>query len=112
MTTAIPAGSKLLSFSFKRFGGTDAVVDLAGLPRGASTGVRRIRIITQIARSLIGVSGIERVWLSSSGRPWGLWSTSGRVLDRPYSYKNLGGRVCASKPGTEDVPGDCFTPLP
>lgn len=112
LTTAIPPHSKLLSLSFKGLGGTDAVADLGSLPMGGSTGVRRIRIITQVTRSLIGVSAIERVWLRSEGRPWGLWTMSGGILDQPHSYRNLGGQVCASKPGTEAVSGDCLTPLP
>jgi hypothetical protein len=33
--------------------------------------MRQVRIITQITRTLIGVSGIERVRLLNDGRQWG-----------------------------------------
>jgi hypothetical protein len=47
--------------SHKRHG-TDETVNLTGLPLQQTTDVMRTaRIITQIARTLIGVSGIERV---------------------------------------------------
>ena len=80
---------------------------------GAGDGVRRVRIMTQLARTSIGSGGIGRVWLRSAGRPWGLWLMKGGFDDRPIDYGTLVGlNVCASKPGTEAVPGDCFSALP
>jgi hypothetical protein len=38
----------------------------------------------------------------------------GGIIDRPIDYQTLLGfyGICAAKPGTEAVPGDCFTALP
>ena len=111
VTTAIPAGVKLLSFRIEA--NTSAIVNLSGLPAKAG-GVDRVRVITQITRSLVGLSGIERVWVRNEAKPWGLWRMSGGVADVAYGYKNLLGftRICAAKPGTEAVEGDCFSALP
>ncbi|HEX6506033.1 MAG TPA: GerMN domain-containing protein [Chloroflexota bacterium] len=111
--SAIPSGVTLRSFSTRGFGETEAVVDLSGLPESAN-GVDRVRMITEVTRTLVGVSGLQRVWLHDDGHPWGLWDTHGGMPDRPHDYGELLGfyRVCASKPGTETVEGDCFTALP
>jgi len=84
--TAIPGGTKLLSF---RIAGTDvAIIDLSGLAaRGAPTD--RVRVITQVTRSLVGLSGIRRVRLRNDGQPWGLYRVSGGVADIAYGYDNL-----------------------
>jgi spore germination protein GerM len=112
LTTAIPAETKLLSFRVEDH--TSAVVRLTGLPTAGASGVDRVRIITQIMRSLVGLSGIERVWLRNDGVPWGLWRMQGGISNRPYDYDAMLGwsHVCAAKPGTEAVPGDCFSALP
>jgi len=92
-----------------------AFVDLAGLPAPGRAGpVRLTRIGTQIARSLIGVSGITRIWIRSNGRPWGFLSVHGSVLRKPWDYPLLVslGTVCGAKWHTESVSGDCFSPLP
>lgn len=110
ITSALPSSAVLRSF---RLDGSSAVVELVGLPTGAN-GIDRARVITQITRSLVGLSGIEQVWLREDGQPWGLWRMDGGVRDVPYGYDDLLGyfRICASKPGTEAVEGDCFSALP
>jgi spore germination protein GerM len=104
VTTAIPAGVKVLSFRIDA--NTRAVVNLSGLPAKAG-GVDRVRVITQITRSLVGLSGIERVSLRNNGKPWGLWRMSGGVADVAYGYENLLGftRICGGR-------GGCFSALP
>jgi hypothetical protein len=111
ITSALPSSVELRSLRTEA--NAEAVVDLAGLPTDAG-GVDRARIITQITRSLVGLSGIERVRLRDRGEPWGLWRMSGGVMDVSYGYDDLLGlfRVCSAKPGTEAVEGDCFTALP
>ena len=84
LTTAIPARTRLVSFRSDSV----AVVGLTGLPQSAS-GVNRVRVLTQIVRSLVGLSGIERVRVRNDGRPWGLWLQSGGVDDRPLGYDDL-----------------------
>lgn len=86
LVTAIPAAAKLVSFRIEA--NTTAIVDLSGLPRRDS-GVDRVRVITQVVRSLVGLSGIERVRLRNDGKPWGLWRMSGGVADVAYGYDNL-----------------------
>ena len=86
LRTAIPDGTRLLSL--RAATGGVAVVNLTGLP-GNDTPVDRVRVITQIARSLIGLSGIERVRLRNEGQPWGLWLMSGGVADTAYGYREL-----------------------
>jgi len=70
--------------------------------------------LTQVARTLIGLNDIERVWLRVDGRAWGLWDLEGNTRDDAIDYDRLRGffRICAAKRGTEAVPGDCFTALP
>lgn len=111
ITSAIPEAVELLAFSIE--GRNTGVVDLGGLPKAANA-VERVRVITQMTRSLVGLSGIERVRLRSNGEPWGLWQMSGGVADEAYSYEKLLGfsRVCIGKPGTETEEGDCFSALP
>ncbi len=112
LTTAIPAETKLVSLRIDDH--TGAVVNLSGLPTVGSDGVDRVRIITQITRSLIGLSGIQRVWLRNDREGWGLWRMDGGISERPYDYDDMVAwfHICASKPGTEAVPGDCFSALP
>jgi hypothetical protein len=112
ITSAIPPRTEIRSLSFRGYGGTGAVVDLSGLPATDDI-VERARIVTQIARTLIGVSGIERVWLRSGGRPWGFWSMEGEMQDEAWSYDRLTGLdVGSAAPGTEAVTGDYFSAVP
>jgi hypothetical protein len=89
-------------------------VNLAGLPpQGRTDVIRTARIITQIARTLIGVSGIERVWLETNGEPWGLTLRDGGVDAGPFDYGDLAGwDIGAACPGTETVVCDRFDALP
>jgi hypothetical protein len=74
------------------------------------TTARQERAATQIARTLIGLSGIERVVLRADGRPWPFVDHAGRVIDRPVDYVRLLGwtRVCPLLAG----PSSCFSALP
>jgi spore germination protein GerM len=111
ITSAIPKGTRLLSMTYKEQG-TDETLNLAGLPRNANV-MQKARIITQMARTVIGVSGIERIWLRDEGRPWGLRLTDGRVYAGPWGYDQLVGLdVGAGCPGTETVECDRFEALP
>lgn len=110
ITSAIASSVTLRSF---RIEGKSGVVDLSGLPAEAGS-IDRVRVITQITRSLVGLSGIEQVWLRSDGEPWGLWRMSGGVENVAYGYDDLLGffGICSSKPGAAAVERDCFTALP
>src|SRR5919198_6297213 len=116
LTSAIPRGVRIISFRFKQGPQTsDVKVDLSGLPPAQTTGaVPKVRVITQVARTLIGHEDIGRVWIRGNGKPWGLWDLHGHVIDVPHTYGELLGfyQICASAPGTETVPGDCFSALP
>ncbi len=109
--SALPESAEIRSFRIE--GNSNAVVDLSGLSNEAD-GVERVRVITQITRSLVGLSGIEEVWLRNEGNPWGLRLMSDGVANIAYGYDDLIGffRICSSKPGTEAEEGDCFTALP
>jgi hypothetical protein len=112
ITSALPAKAHIRSLTID---GPTATVDLSGLPgQNDANAVTKARVITQISRTLIGLSGIERVRLEADNSPWGLWTIHGGVQDVAYDYPKLLGfyRVCVAKPGTETVPGDCFTALP
>lgn len=112
LTTALPDGTRIRSLTSRGFGGTGEVIDLAGLPADADA-LRRVRIITQVARTVIGVSGVRRIWIRSDGEPWHLWLMEGGIDTRPVDYDTLEGfNVCAAKPGTEAVRGVCFSALP
>jgi hypothetical protein len=116
LTTALPATARVRSLRIERRAtGSDALVDLSGLPAADDAGaLLKVRVMTQVARTLIGLSDIERVWLRADGRAWGLWDLEGNIRDDPIDYDRLRGffHICAAKPGTEAVPGDCFTALP
>jgi spore germination protein GerM len=116
LSTAIPAGAGIRSLRIEQQAtGSDAFVDLSGLPPADDAGaLLKVRVMTQIARTLIGLSDIGRVWLRADGRAWGLWDMEGNIRDDPIDYDLLRGlfHICAAKPGTEAVPGDCFTALP
>jgi spore germination protein GerM len=115
--TAIPPGTRLRSLSYKRHG-ADGTVNLTGLPSQDTLDVmEKARIITQIARTLIGVSGIERVWLRSDGRAWGLGTMNegiyAGVYSGPWGYDQLVGfDVGEACPGGETVECDHFDALP
>lgn len=88
LRTALPDRARLVSLRIVR--NRLAVVNLTGLPANGSP-VDRVRVITQIARSLIGLSGIQQVRLRSDGKPWGLWLMSGGTADIAYGYRELFG---------------------
>jgi Sporulation and spore germination len=112
-TTALPPRTTLVSLSFRRRASSfDAFVGLSGLPDPGANAPETARIITQVARTLIGISGIGRIWLRNDGHPWGFYTMQGRIHDGPYNYDDLFYQICSAKPGTEDVPGDCFSALP
>jgi spore germination protein GerM len=112
MTSAIPPGARLVAFRSHDHG-AEAVVDLGGLPADADT-LTKVRVITQITRTLVGLSGIREVWLRADGEPFGLGMMDGSIENRPYGYDDLLAffHVCAAKPRTEAVPGECFSALP
>jgi spore germination protein GerM len=112
ITTAIPDGTRLLSMTYRRHG-ADETVNLEGLPLQNAEPIQKHRIITQIARTLIGVSGIERIWLEANGEPWGLTLMDGSVYSGPWGYEELTGwDIGAGCPGTETVECDHFDALP
>jgi spore germination protein GerM len=113
ITTAIPQGTRLLSMTYTRHG-ADETVNLTGLPpRDTTDFMRMARIITQIARTLIGVSGIERIWLEADGEPWGFTLRDGSVSAGPFDYGDLSGwDFGAGCPGTETLLCDHFVALP
>lgn len=122
LTTGLPPGARLLSLSIENRGSTSAVVHLTGLPPAqggqgevATVGMR-LRVITQIARTLIGVSGIERVELRVDGTPWDLWTMDDRIVRTATDYDRLSGwtRVCGTR-STEERRlrlSRCFSALP
>ena len=116
LATAIPASAGIRSVRIEPHAtGSDAYVDLSGLPPADDAGaLLKVRVMTQVARTVIGLSDIGRVWLRADGRAWGLWDLEGNIRDDPIDYDLLRGffHICAAKPGTEAVPGDCFTALP
>jgi spore germination protein GerM len=107
VTSALPPSARIRSF---RLAAGTATVDLAGMRFGTGTTVRQERSATQIARTLIGLSGIERVVLRAGGRPWPFVDHSGRVLDLPVDYRRMLGwtRVCPLL----GEPSGCFSALP
>ncbi|MGH3039194.1 MAG: GerMN domain-containing protein [Gaiellaceae bacterium] len=112
ITTAIPAGTRLLAMTFERHG-VDELINLSRLSEQGVDVLQQHRIITQLVRTLIGVSGIERVWLLNEGRPWGLTLRNGRIVNGPFDYGSLVGlNIDAGCPGTETVPCDSFVALP
>jgi spore germination protein GerM len=113
LTTAIPPGTLLISLRSRGEGGTGAIVNLSGLD-GVDDGIDRARVITQIVRTLVGISysSVARVWLREDGEPWGMYLMEGGVDGGPYDYSNISFHVGASCPGTETVMCDRFDALP
>ena len=115
VTTAIPTDTHVLSLAIRAprpRGGSEAVVDLSGLTT-VTEPMDRARVITQVARTLIGMSDINRVTLRSDGRPWGLVGMTGGVIDGPFDYGTLAGwHLGSSCPGTETIECDRFDALP
>jgi spore germination protein GerM len=112
ITTAIPEGTRVLSMTYQRHG-ADETVNLAGLPQQNTDVTQQARIISQIARTLIGVSGIERIWLETNGQPWGLQGMDGSIHAGPWGYDQLVGLdLGAACLGTETVVCDHFVALP
>jgi Sporulation and spore germination len=112
ITTAIPEGTQLRAMTYERHG-ADQTVSFSGLPQEGVDVLTQVRIITQVARTLIGVSGTERVWVLNEGRPWGLTLRSGRIDNGPFDYGDfMGWNVGRGCPGTETVTCDRFVALP
>jgi spore germination protein GerM len=113
LTSAIPAGTLLISLGSRDEGGTGAVVNLSGLD-SVTDGLDRARVITQIVRTLVGISygSVDRVWLREDGKPWGMYLMDGGVFSGPYDYSNISFHIGASCPGTETVVCDHFDGLP
>jgi spore germination protein GerM len=112
LTTAIPPGTRLISLESR--GRTGAVVGLSGLD-AVDDGLDRARVITQIVRTLVGISSssVKRVWLVEEGQPWGMYLMEGGVDNGPFDYGTLGGfHLGAACPGTETVECDRFDALP
>jgi spore germination protein GerM len=116
VTTALPDAARIRSLRIQtRAAGSEAYVDLAGLPSGhEADAVLKVRVLTQVARTLIGLSDVARVRLRVDGRAWGLWDQQGNIRDDAIDYQRLRGffHVCTAVPGTETVPEACFTALP
>lgn len=113
ITTALPDDARLVSLTIDSEG--TATVGLSGVPDvdEAPTSIV-VRAITQIARTVIGVSGIERVLIRVAGQPWGLRLMTGQVDTTAYDYGDLRSfyDICGAAPGTEAVPVNCFNALP
>jgi spore germination protein GerM len=113
-TTAIPRGTRLISLRSRGYGSTGAVVKLSGLD-GVHDALDRARIITQIVRTLVGISygSVDRVWLLEDGEPWGMYLMDGGVDNGPFDYDTLRGfHLGAACPGTETIECDHFDALP
>jgi spore germination protein GerM len=112
ITSAIPEGAELLSLTYRGYGGTGAVVDISGLS-AVEKPLDRARVITQVVRTLVWSGQLDRVWLRSDGRPWGMGTMDGGVHDGPFDYDSLHGFwLGAACPGTETVECDRFRALP
>lgn len=125
LLTAIPRRARLISFRLeRRRTGTDAFVNLtgippiAGVPPGKAPSVLlRVRVLTQVARTLIGLSDIARVWMRVDGRPWDLPRMDGRLGDGPTDYDRLRGwwRICSAERTASEraaALSRCFSALP
>ena len=122
ITTALPARAEVLSLSFRGRHNRVAVVNLTGVPpakapRGEqATAIMRVRAITQIARTLIGLSGVDAVEIRVDGEPWDLELMDGRVVRTETDYDRLGGwtRTCGARSAEERRLGlsRCFSAVP
>lgn len=111
LTTAIPSGTTFLSLTSTDHGAS-VVVDLHGLST-VDASLDEARVITQIVRTLSGLSGVERVWLLDDGNPWGRERMDGSVNNGPFDYTTLLGYwLGAACPETETVVCDSFKALP
>jgi spore germination protein GerM len=122
ITTAIPAEAHLVSLTLKRRERVVAFVNLAGLPPAegrqgeqATLGMR-VRVITQVARTLIGLSGITSVEIKVDGKPWDLWTMNGGIARMETNYERLRGwtLICGVRSSAERKLGlnRCFSALP
>ena len=112
ITSAIPEGAGLVSLTYRRYGGTGAVVDISGLA-AVGESLDRARVITQVVRTLIWSGDTKRVWLRTDGQPWGMHTMEGGVHNGPFDYDTLQGFwLGAACPGTETVECDSFRALP
>lgn len=104
IATAIPSATRLREL---RVDDGDARIDLSGLPSTPSA-AERFRIITQFTKSLVGRSGVHRLWFRNDGAPWGLWRVTGGVRDGPYE-EGACTSVGVGEPVTETVVADSFS---
>jgi len=102
ITTAIPDQAHLVSLNLKGRERVVALVNLAGVPRAqgrqgeqATLGMR-VRVITQIARTLIGLSDVTSVEIRVDEESWDLWTMNGRIARTKTDYGRLRGwtRIC------------------
>lgn len=125
LITAFPRPARLVSLRLlTRRAGTDAFINLTGVPpvAGVTPGrqpsvLMRVRALTQIARTLIGLSDIARVRVRVDSQPWDLPRIDGRLGGAPTDYQRLRGwwRICAGqRTPTERAAGlsRCFAALP
>lgn len=110
VVTAIPSQARLQDVEIAN---SVATVDVSGLPRPGKP-IRDARIVAQLVRTAVGLSGVRAIVIRSDGREWGLLDMRGEITADPYSYETLigWGTVCVGRPGTETSVGDCFAPLP
>jgi len=120
--TAIPDQGRVVSLTLRGRQRVLAVVNLTGLPPAqgrqgeeATLGMR-VRVITQIARTLIGLSGIASVEIRVEGKPWDLWTMDGRIVRAETDYDRLRGwtGICGGRNSEERKLGlsRCFSALP
>jgi hypothetical protein len=125
LVTAVPRSARLVTLRLvTRPAGTEAFIDLkgippvAGVPPGKQPSVlMRVRALTQIARTLIGLSDIARVRVRVDSRPWDLPRIDGQLGDRPTDYQRLRGwsRICAGQRTRHERAASlsrCFAALP
>jgi spore germination protein GerM len=117
ITSAIPSGTTVVSFSIlRREASHEAAIELSGLPDvDEADSVVKARVLAQIARTLIGLNDIHGIRVRVDKRPWDLWTMDGRIVDAPTTYDRLLSdfwRVCTSEPGTEVEARACFQALP
>ena len=120
--TAIPDQGRVVSLTLRGRQRVLAVVNLSGLPPAqgrqgeeATLGMR-VRVITQIARTLIGLSGIAGVKIRVEGKPWDLWTMDGRIVRAETDYDRLREwtGICGGRNSEERKLGwsRCFSALP
>ena len=111
LTTALPPDTRIRSFEIRR--SEVAHIDLSGLPQPEDDILRTARTVTQVLRTIVGLSGVNQLYLYADGKPFGLPTVQQTIKAGPYGYENIGrGPMCVGKPGTEIEVAACFTPIP